>query len=245
MAWQDTSRSRWSHEGSRYGQTETVDRGISAEDWWPVMSGDEARHIEFDALLTRVTRVESIVDERQRFYGVRYDALEAHMVASFSALEKQLVAAMVSLDRQMVSAFAASDRAITKAEEAQREYNVRSNEFRGQLDDQAKLLMPRIEAQASYRSMDEKFLTMHGGLDARISNAVTISIKTTDDLKKEIAQLREKGSNLDGRMVMLGIAGMALVAVIVAWAASAIRGMEKPAPAPVTLTVPAPGGNVR
>ncbi len=245
MAWQDTLRCRWFREGSRYGQTETVDRGIPAEDWWPVMSGDEARHIEFDALLTRVTRVESVVEERQRLYALRYEAAEAHLTTALAGLEKQLLATVSALDRQMQAAFAASDRAIIKAEQAQSEYNVRSNEFRGQLDDQAKLLMPRIEAQASYRSMDEKFLTMHGGLDARISNAVTISIKTTDDLKKEIAQLREKGSNLDGRMVMLGIAGMALVAVIVAWAASAIRGMEKPAPAPVTLTVPAPGGNVR
>lgn len=46
--------------------------------------------------------------------------------------------------------------AILKAEKAQSEYNVRSNEFRGQLDDQAKTLMPRSEASALITNLNEK-----------------------------------------------------------------------------------------
>jgi hypothetical protein len=38
---------------------------------------------------------------------------------------------------QTRASFEASEKAIVKAENAQRDYNVRSNEFRGQLDDQA------------------------------------------------------------------------------------------------------------
>ena len=62
--------------------------------------------------------------------------------------------------------------AILKAEKAQSEYNVRSNEFRGQLDDQAKTLMPRnefnsvisnLEAKITRNSDDIRFLREGGG----------------------------------------------------------------------------------
>ena len=58
-----------------------------------------------------------------------------------------MVAALAAQKELTASAFAASEKAIVKAENAQQEYNIRSNEFRGQLDDQAKMLMPRRETE--------------------------------------------------------------------------------------------------
>jgi len=74
---------------------------------------------------SRIAHIESILAERHRMYEHRFDASEEAVKAALSAQEKL-----------MSAAFAASEKAIVKAEEAQRDYNVRSNEFRGQLDDQ-------------------------------------------------------------------------------------------------------------
>ena len=92
---------------------------------------------------------------------------------SKSAVDKALTA-----QKEMTSViFAASEKAVSKAEEAQREYNVRSNEFRGQLDDQAKTLLPREEARVLFTSLDQRL----------------------EVLKKEIDSLRESRSEMSGR----------------------------------------------
>jgi hypothetical protein len=89
------------------------------------------------------------------------------------AVDKALTA-----QKEMTSViFAASEKAVTKAEDAQREYNIRSNEFRGQLDDQAKKLMPREEARVLISNLDSKI----------------------EALKKEIDSLRESRSELGGK----------------------------------------------
>lgn len=59
-------------------------------------------------------------------------------------------------DRLYAERAEAQREAILKAEKAQSEYNVRSNEFRGQLDDQAKLLISRTEASALVNNLNEK-----------------------------------------------------------------------------------------
>jgi len=118
-----------------------------------------------------------IVDERDRRYEARFVAIEEAVSVRFAASEK----------------------AISKAEDAQREYNVRSNEFRGQLDDQAKTLMPRPETMTMFKAIDEKIAA--ADLDRQRKHEV---------LTNEIAKLRESRSNLDGRMI-----GAAAVAGVV------------------------------
>jgi hypothetical protein len=90
-----------------------------------------------------------IMDERDHRYEDRFKAQET-AVSSALAAQKELTSA----------AFAASEKAIVKAEAAQTSYNERSNEFRGQLDDQAKLLMPRTEADARFVSFEEKLASV-------------------------------------------------------------------------------------
>ena len=46
--------------------------------------------------------------------------------------------------------------------------NERSNEFRGQLDDQAKMLMPRAEADSRFVSVEEKILAAQKSFDDQI-----------------------------------------------------------------------------
>lgn len=78
--------------------------------------------------------------------------------------------------------FSAMKESIIKAESAQTAYNERSNEFRGQLDDQAKRLMAREEALGKFAAYDEKL----------------------EDCKKEINRLREAQMEAAGRTVQRG-----------------------------------------
>jgi hypothetical protein len=105
----------------------------------------------------------SIIEERDRLYDTRFKAAETAVSAALAAQEKSVTAA-----------FSASEKAIVKAEDAQRDYNQRSNEFRGQLDDQAKTLMPRLEASTLFKSFEEKLegtkVSFEKSLDAIVSD---------------------------------------------------------------------------
>ncbi len=92
-----------------------------------------------------INRLEQLMGERDKRYEERH-------IADVQAVQ----AALVSADKQVTTAFSASEKAVNKSEEAQQDYNARSNEFRGQLDDQAKTLMPRIEAIGKFDAFDKR-----------------------------------------------------------------------------------------
>jgi len=134
--------------------------------------------------------LERIIEERDRLYDMRFRAGEIAVNAALAAQEKAVNAA-----------FLASEKAIIKAEEAQREYNVRSNEFRGQLDDQAKLLMPRSEANAVFAATNEKI----------------------DAIRKEVASLREYRSGIESKGIsQREMMGYILAAISIGVAIAAI-----------------------
>lgn len=143
--------------------------------------------------------LERIIDERDRLYDMRFRAAEIAVNAALAAQEKAVAAA-----------FLASEKAIIKAEEAQKDYNTRSNEFRGQLDDQAKLLMSRTEALSNLVAINEKIETLRNFFESRL-----------EAQSKEIADLRESRSELEGNRTSqremiawaLGIAGLAVAIV--------------------------------
>jgi hypothetical protein len=107
-----------------------------------------------------------LMDERDRGYENRFKAQETAIGSALTAQEKLTSAS-----------FASSEKAVIKAEDAQREYNARSNEFRGQLDDQAKMLLPRSEAETRFNSMS----------------------LTIDEIKKDLVTLREFKSSSGGQ----------------------------------------------
>ena len=119
-----------------------------------------------ELMIEKVQRLSDKIEERDRLY-----------IEKFRAGEIAVSAAITASDKQTAASFASSEKAIFKAEEAQREYNVRSNEFRGQLDDQAKTLMPRMESQTLFKAYEDKL----------------------DDMKDQIANLRESRSEGGGK----------------------------------------------
>ncbi len=123
--------------------------------------------------------MERIMDERDRLYLARFDASALSVTTALAAQEKAVAAA-----------FLASEKAIIKAEDAQREYNTRSNEFRGQLDDQAKTLMPRIETMGLFKAAYDRMEQQREAFE-----------KSVETLTKEVAGLRESRSEGHGNKV--------------------------------------------
>jgi hypothetical protein len=78
-----------------------------------------------------------------------------------------------AMDEKTGLALTSSEKAVAKAETATEKRFDAVNEFRGQLKDQASTLLPKAEADAKFRAYDEKL----------------------DDIKKEIASLREYRSS--------------------------------------------------
>lgn len=95
-----------------------------------------------ELLETKVHSLRDILSERDQRYKERIEALERHFTAAMLAQEKFNAASVT-----------AGKEAVDKAEEAQKEVNIRTNEFRGQLGDQAATLMPRKETEAEVNSL--------------------------------------------------------------------------------------------
>jgi len=123
--------------------------------------------------------LEKIIEERDRQYDTRFKAGETAVSAALAAQEKQTAAA-----------FQAGEKAVLKAENAQKDYNDRSNEFRGQLDDQAKTLMPRAEVSTIMKALEEK-------LEA---NKVTAE-RDADLLRADVRELRDFRSSTTAKEV--------------------------------------------
>jgi hypothetical protein len=134
----------------------------------------ETLHTHLAAL---IESQKAIIDERDRLYKERDESRRTAVDAALMAQKEQTKAS-----------FEASEKAIVKAEDAQREYNVRSNEFRGQLDDQAKTLMPRLEMATTFRAIEDKLEVYKVDTDSKV-----------DRLLKEIGVLREKQSQWVGK----------------------------------------------
>lgn len=132
--------------------------------------------------------MDAILSERDRQYDTRFRASEIAVNAALAAQEKAVAAA-----------FLASEKAIVKAEDAQKDYNVRSNEFRGQLDDQAKTLMPRTETLGLFKNIDDKLVAVQKSFEDKLEAIRVSNEKVFDSTTKEIAGLRESRSEISGK----------------------------------------------
>jgi hypothetical protein len=134
---------------------------------------------EFRTLRVELASLRQLVDERDRLYG-----------SQFAGSRTAVDAALTAQKEQVAAAFLASEKAIVKAEDAQREYNVRSNEFRGQLDDQAKTLMPRPESAALFRAADEKLAFIQQSFESKLEQQRLALDKNNDTFLKALGDLR-------------------------------------------------------
>ncbi|MBA2682351.1 MAG: hypothetical protein H0U76_28655 [Ktedonobacteraceae bacterium] len=110
-------------------------------------------------------------------YSERFDASQNAIHAAFAAQK-------LAVD----TALSAADRAVTKAETAAEKRFESVNEFRQTLTDQAGTFIPRGEAAAVFKSYDDKLEAMRVSFE-----------KSNDALSKEISNLRESRSEVNGK----------------------------------------------
>jgi hypothetical protein len=155
--------------------------------------------------------VRDIINERDKQYDSRFRAAEIAVNAALAAQEKAVNAA-----------FTASEKAIVKAELAQSEYNVRSNEFRGQLADQAQTLIPRTEANVQFKGIEEKLAAVVVTYEGRLEALRASTDKANEAVAKDVASLRESRSSQFGsqasqrELVGYGIAVLAIIFAFIA-----------------------------
>ena len=202
-----------------------------------------------------------LIEERERQYQQQFTSLRTLMderdrlyLANFKAAEVAVSAALVAAEKSVNTAFAASEKAVLKAEQAQKEYNERSNEFRGQLDDQAKTLMPRPETQNMFKAIEEKVSGVQNVAESKFLGLQTQARtdlaairesfdKSISGLELQIVALREARAAVSGKGeginaswgVLLSV--VSLLATLIIIGAFIYTSNRAPAPAP---SVPAP-----
>jgi hypothetical protein len=80
------------------------------------------------------------------------------------------------------AALAAADRAVAKAESAADKRFESVNEFRASLNDQARMLMPRAEAEQLQRTLNEKLDAQNAKVDA-----LTVRVSANEDRGKGVS----------------------------------------------------------
>lgn len=84
------------------------------------------------------------------------EALRQALVAQIRSQKEAIEAALIAAKEALIAAMAASEKAIAKQEGAIKDRFESVNEFRGQLNDQAKLFIPKSEADLRFSGVDKK-----------------------------------------------------------------------------------------
>lgn len=115
----------------------------------------------------------------QRFEEVKQNtantlvSTEKAVDKAFNTAEKAVTQALVAQKELSQTVQVSSDKAITKAEEAQKAYNVGHNDLARKMDDQYKLMLPRVEADTRDKNIEEK-LAGHNTLINNINSRLDL-----------------------------------------------------------------------
>ena len=96
-------------------------------------------------VLTLKTYVDSLFVERDRRYAERFEASQIAVTSAFDSAQNAVVAALES-----------AEKAVAKAESATEKRFEGVNEFRGQLADQQRTFIPRLEADLRFKTLENQ-----------------------------------------------------------------------------------------
>lgn len=96
------------------------------------------------------------LDTLKSYFEAVLSERDRAVLAAFTAQKSAIDAALAAQEKAVAAALAAADRAVAKAEAAAERRFEGVNEFRGQLADQQRNLMPRAEADVEFRALREK-----------------------------------------------------------------------------------------
>jgi hypothetical protein len=95
-------------------------------------------------------------------YEQRFEASQKALDAALTAQKEATWAAFAAQEKAINAALASAERAVLKAEVAAEKRFEGVNEFRAQLGDQQRTLMPRVEAENRIGAMSEKIGVLEG-----------------------------------------------------------------------------------
>jgi len=157
--------------------------------------------------------------------GWSVDTLRAHIATVMAQIELRFDAAITAAElrneqrftaqqQAIKDAFVAAEKAVFVAEANAEKWRGNANEWRGAMSDRERTLMPRSEAEARYKGIDEK----HDALAARVE----AGDKVNSEAVRALALATEKtAGRREGLMIVFAvIAAIATVISIVA----ALRG---------------------
>lgn len=141
----------------------------------------------------------------------------------YDAQTKALEAAMVAADKAVQAALLAAEKAVNKAEVAAERRFESVNEFRGQLADQAKTFLPRLEYQVQHDALGDKvealFKTLSDRIEAntkQINEALlSLGVDRADTLARRGARI-ETRTQANWTMGQIAAIGAALLAAAIA-----------------------------
>lgn len=149
--------------------------------------------------------------EREKYFVALVTDKERALKERFEYQDKRYSEVTTSAAEAVKTAFASSEKAIAKQEAAQADYNIRSNEFRGQLADQAKTLMPRNETAGLFAAVSEKIDTNVKTFDQRMESFTKTRDDKVGDLLQRIEAINSRLTTIESR----GAGGAALWGYIV------------------------------
>lgn len=133
--------------------------------------------------------------------STRVDCMEKSIERRFVDGEKSVSVALLAAEKATNAAFLAAEKAIEKAENAQSAYNERSNEFRQSLNDSQQFMVSRTEFSAELLRIMERI----------------------EDIKKELANLREATQQSAGKSQGISTAlGIAVTVISLTIAAASV-----------------------
>lgn len=98
--------------------------------------------------------------------------LRTYIESRLNEMDRRFEAGLAAQDKAVQIAMIASEKAVVKAEVAAEKRFEATNEFRGQLADQALTFMPRVEAEQRIGALAEKLDDMKGSSKGGIRDAM-------------------------------------------------------------------------
>lgn len=120
------------------------------------MSGETEDNISGWTVDTLRANVQRQIDDLRVMLDERYQTQTKATDAAFAAQQKAMETAFIAADKAVQTALLSAEKAVTKAEVAAEKRFEATNEFRGQLADQAATFMPRTEADATSDRLAEQ-----------------------------------------------------------------------------------------
>lgn len=152
-----------------------------------------------ERLIEREHAVDKMFAEVEKRYGQVSFEMDKRYQQRFEAQETALNSALKAQHTLFEAVTAASKEAISKAEAAQKDKNEMTNEFRGQLADQAVTFMPRKEVEQIMSGSRLIFDNFKSDCFVQREELLRSIAKKFDEVGHEIRTLRESRSHLVGR----------------------------------------------